>query len=873
MSVAARTTAEVEIARQGEHAAASTFERASVMLTGAALVASTLGLLVTLVLALIWFNHPFLGVLTSNTLVVTTARPLDQGSWAGLNAGLRPFDRILRIHGERSVPDFVELDGKSDAVALYDNALKQLTVGELTTIQVFRALPPNTLDPHCPTVSVTSDGAICTFSFRVFQMPTDDFLVQFGIGFAVALVMLGIGAAVWLLRRHQANARLVSVLCAAATFVVIGRFDQSTTFQLGLWWALAVCVLSIVLLEMALTFPYELVIVRRLPWVQVVALAVGALGFVITVGLYGLNNSQFDGLLISEALATISAVIMVGSLVMRRRYSASPLLRDQASIALIGTAVAIAPAALWFITLLISRIAHGSNVDMTSLEFPGVYTFPPLLIFPLSLAYAVMQYRVLDTDRVVSESVIYVALGVLLIIGYLLNTGAAFYVTAGVIRADTPLVIAITLFIIAVAFSPLRVRLEHAIDRSFFRQRRGYERRAEQFTRSLTTSVELKDVAQRLKQEIDETVAPKYMFVFLRNMLSGEYEAYADPIIGRPQTDIRFGINSPLINLLTKDQSLLYLQQGQALPPELVSERARLAVLNAPLFLRLQSVNRLNGLIALGPRMDGSAYQYEDLRFLESLADQAASAFQRSQMILEAQRSETELRVLAQVSSALNIVMDFDTLLEFIYTQTDKVINSPNFYIALRDQHSEDLYFAFYQEEGERLASREGYRWRMGRDLMSEVVRTGHPLKTDNYVQEMGRRDTRLHIENTALRAWMSVPLNAGAGPALGCLAIATTDAGAQYTDDQIRIFWSIGDLAATAIYKTRLYSETEERARQMKLLNDISSRLASEFENLDALLNLITESAVEILRGEAGSLLLRDEGNGDLIFQLAGGR
>src|SRR5260221_2466617 len=324
--------------------------------------------------------------------------------------------------------------------------------------------------------------------------------------------------------------------------------------------------------------------------------------------------------------------------------------------------------------------------------------------------------------------------------------------------------------------------------------------------------------------------------------------------------------------MLDTEQPTLYISNSQTLPPELVSKRARLAVSNTPVIARLQSGKRLNGFMALGPGADASSYSYEDLRFIQGIVEQAASAFERAQIVIEAQRSARELRVLAQVSAALNIVMDFDTLLEFIYTQVDKVINAPNFYIALRDEQTDDLYYSFYQDEGERLPEREGYRWRMSHDLMSEVVRTGQPFNTDEYVQEMGRRDSRVYIENNNLHAWMGVPLNAGQTTALGCIAVATTDTTISYSEDQVRIFWNIADLAATAIYKTRLFGQTEERARQMKVLNDISSRLASEFENLDVLLQVITESAVEILRGEAGSLLLRDEATSDLVFQLAVG-
>lgn len=160
----------------------------------------------------------------------------------------------------------------------------------------------------------------------------------------------------------------------------------------------------------------------------------------------------------------------------------------------------------------------------------------------------------------------------------------------------------------------------------------------------------------------------------------------------------------------------------------------------------------------------------------------------------------------------------------------------------------------------------------MGRDLMSEVVRTQQPIRTDNYVRDMQRRDSTHRVEHMGLRAWLGIPLNASDQQTLGCLVVATNDPTMTYNDDQTRILWSIADLAATAIYKTRLYNETAELARRMTILNDISSNLGTLFEDLDALLQRITESAVEILNGEAGSLLLVDEATGDLVFRYAVG-
>jgi hypothetical protein len=108
----------------------------------------------------------------------------------------------------------------------------------------------------------------------------------------------------------------------------------------------------------------------------------------------------------------------------------------------------------------------------------------------------------------------------MLVVGYLLVSGAAYLLTWGLVKPDNPLLIAVTLFVIAAAFTPVRLRLERAVDRAFFSQRRLYEKRLEQFARSLTTSVDMNDAVKKLTQQLDETLP-------VRIYLS------AQPIVGR----------------------------------------------------------------------------------------------------------------------------------------------------------------------------------------------------------------------------------------------------------------------------------------------------------------------------------------------------
>ncbi|HLY28965.1 MAG TPA: GAF domain-containing protein [Aggregatilineales bacterium] len=860
---------EIEVPTRARSSLSLLLDKIGSVLSGLSLVAAALGLIYCLILALGWYNQPFLGVMTSHSLTVGTTQPLTDEKWPGLLAGLQAGDQILAL-------DKTSFENLADPGPALDSALAADTTGQLVTVRIFRPAQPNRLQINCPGFeSATAEGIICNYQLRLVHFPLADFAFQFGIGLLVALVILVMGATLWVLRRAQPNARLVTALCAAGAMTILGRFELLSTYRTALLFAAATCFLSGVLLELALNFPYELVVARRLPVLRVLPLVIALSGFLWCVATYLQNDVRAsDSMeLIAVGLAALGAISFIGSLLLRRRRSTSPVLRDQAAIALVGGIISATPLVLWLLTLFLDQFGVQHGIELSGLTFSSIYVIPPTLIFPAALMYGLLQYRFLDSDRIISESLIYTVLGALLVVGYLLVTTAAFYLTNGIIRAQNPILVAGTLFLVAVAFTPARLRLTRMVDESFFKQRRAYQVRLERFSRELTQAVDLTDTVSRLKREFDETLSPRYLFVFLLNTATNEYEAFNDAP-GLSQTDVRFGAESSLPRVMATQQPIIYIASGQALLPELVSERARLAVLNTPIMARMQSGTRLNGFIALGPRIDSSSanYHYEDLRFVQALAEQAASAFERAQILVEAQRNARELRVLAQVSAALNIAMDFDTLLEFVYAQSDKVINAPNFYIALRDEQSDDLIYTFYQEEGERLSEREGYRWHMGRDLMSEVVRLGQPLKTDNYVQDTQRRDPRINVENTALRAWMGVPLNAGVGGTLGCMAIATTEAAVTYSDDEVRIFSNIADLAATAIYKTRLFSQTEERARQLKVLNDISSRLGSEFENLEALLQVITESAIEILRAEAGSLLLRDEESGDLIFRLAVG-
>ncbi len=834
---------------------------ADTALASAALVLAMGVTVLGLLLSLQWYNQPFLGAFLYKTGNLINARPLAGGEWAGLAAGLLPGDRLQKI-------DDRSLETGANVGAALNEVLSALPVGHVAQVQVLRFITPEVpLPAEC--LEFTSGIAECTFAVRLEQLPFADWVGYWGIGFVVAVSVLVIGAWLWLQHRQIASARALILIIAAGAITFVCRFEISSTYQLDGLMRGAIVALSFLLFQFGMVFPYPLTTPRRRRWLMPAGagLAVGVL--ILSLLLSAQSNKEiYDlSLLIPLLFGVFTGVFFIISMIIRRQRAASAIAREQASVALVSMIVPLLPMALWWVTNLIER-----TQEIRGISFSTIYLQLPMIFFPLGMSYAVLLRggSTAQNDRLVNDALVLGALGLLLTVGYLALTGAAYLLTAGFIRPDSPFLIAGTLFVIALVFSPLRVRMERLIETAFFRQRRYYGQRLEQFTRDLATAIETHEIVEKLDKELKEALSPQYSFIFVQNTLTGDYEPITDRATRRAQTDIRFKADGGLIRVLSQSDTIINLTRENFPSADLQSDRPRLAVLNAPIIARMQSLRRLNGFIALGPYRDNTPYSHEDLRFLEGIATQAAAALERAQVVLESQQNERELKVLVQVSASLNIAMDYDTLLEFIYAQASKVIDAPNFYIVLYDDRTGELTYAFYQDADERVPEREGYRWQADRDIFSEIVRSAQPYRTDNYARDMQRRGAP--PENPQLRAWLGVPLNAGEGRCIGALALGTTEVGVTYTEEQTKLFWNIADLAATALYKLRLLEESKQLARQMQVLNATNSQLATFFEDIDALLQNITESAVAILDCEAGSLLLVDENQRNLVFRLAVG-
>jgi hypothetical protein len=133
-------------------------------------------------------------------------------------------------------------------------------------------------------------------------------------------------------------------------------------------------------------------------------------------------------------------------------------------------------------------------------------------ILPLVTGAAILRYRLYDIDRIVSRTLAYGLLTVLLGLGYagvvlglgrLLSEGSSLVVAAATLAA-------------AARFSPLRRRIQDLVDRRFNRRRHDAAQTIAAFSGRLREEVDLASLTAELLAVVDQTMQPTRVSLWLR---------------------------------------------------------------------------------------------------------------------------------------------------------------------------------------------------------------------------------------------------------------------------------------------------------------------------------------------------------------------
>jgi ABC-type bacteriocin/lantibiotic exporter with double-glycine peptidase domain len=133
-------------------------------------------------------------------------------------------------------------------------------------------------------------------------------------------------------------------------------------------------------------------------------------------------------------------------------------------------------------------------------------------VLPLATGAAILRYRLYDIDRILSRTLAYALLTVLLGLGY----AAVVLVLGRLLGRGSSLVVAAATLAMAAVFQPARRRVQRLVDRRFNRRRYDAARTVEHFATRLRDQVDLDALHGELLAVVNQTVAPTQASLWLR---------------------------------------------------------------------------------------------------------------------------------------------------------------------------------------------------------------------------------------------------------------------------------------------------------------------------------------------------------------------
>ena len=575
------------------------------------------------ILALSWSKKPFLGFVVEPTLVVSNVGGV---TWNAQRIGLNYPERITQI-GERIV----------------GSAQEYLAVTEGLSIGA-----------PIPITSVFPDGSLRVYpSVRVTAFPAIDLARFFWLPFIVGLAYLAIGFWIYRMRGDIAPSRAFALFCISAALATGLYFDLISTHVLSALWTVAISFLGGTLIVLALVFPEEWsegklsIVLRYLPYGLSLGLAI--------LGVLALRNqtdpwAYINAWRFSYIYTSIGIFFFIGVMLYRQFTHPSTATRQQARIVLWGSLLAFLPIALWMLAPYL-----GLQIPWN----PGLF-LPFLLFFPISIAIAILRYRLWDIDVIINRTLVYGLLTIVLALVYVASVvilQRTFQTLTGE-RSDLAAVVS-TLVIVAL-FIPVRRYVQEFVDRRFYRRRYDAVKISEAFSASLRDEVDLERVIQRLEAVIQETILPSHVNTWLytgsgfqiHHPEGGVFSEGSDLDIGQNQ----IAEDDPILDSFSQGPGTIDLGQMEI---ELDSHQVLLSAgfkLVVPLITR----SELIGWMSLGERLSGQEYLSDDKLLLSRLAMQVAPTVRVAQLVAEQQaeaiereRLEQELLVASRIQTGL----------------------------------------------------------------------------------------------------------------------------------------------------------------------------------------------------------------------------
>jgi signal transduction histidine kinase len=536
---------------------------------------------------------------------------------------------------------------------------------------------------------ISQRGVDVNINVIVGEVPLDAAVTyQYLVGFAY----LVIGLFVYFRRGSAQKARHFYVLCLSSfVFLCFHYTGQFNAFDKVIYFGnLAAGLLApAVFLHFCLTFPEPrkwlknrfrvslLYLPAALLFAVFVAFATGAL--TVAIPLLELRW-MLDR--VWMVFWTIPYVAGGFALSLEYRKAEDPIVRQQLKWLRNGAFYGILPFAVLYVLPYAMGAIPNAYLKMSVLSLP---------LIPLTLAYAIVRYRLMDVDIIFRRGYAYTLATICVL--------AAFY---GIIFSLASLVqknfkdlgnigIITVMLITAFLFQPIRNWIQERLDKHFYRDRYDYRRTLVEFARELSSETDLDAMLASVGERLRQTLSIKHMAFFLseegadgpefrlKQSMGGNPRLAA---AGREELDLSF------LNWKIPEPYLFFQRTRHQLDAVSrawpASVRSAIADLDLTYYLPCTVRGRTIAYMGVSRTADGDYLSSVDVELLVTLAGYVAIAIENASLYRSLQRKVEEYERLKEFSEniveSINVgilAADLDDRVESWNTQIERLSGIP----------------------------------------------------------------------------------------------------------------------------------------------------------------------------------------------------
>jgi len=540
-----------------------------------------------------FLDKPFPGFILYNNLVVSE---VTRGGWTGVGSGIKSFDIIKTVqdHPIQSAQDLYGL-------------IRNLPVGTDVSYKVLR------------------NNELVTLTVPTMQFNLNDFLIIYIQVAFVGIVLFILGFFVYLIKPNLIASKVFLLMCFFGGFWFVSIFETHSTHTLYNLPFLGLIFWPTLGTHMSFVFPNRKKLIMDKPYIILVPYAVSLILAILMFTQY------YKPVLWTMVEKSIWIYIFVGGFIITINvlfsyiYSKKPIDKQRSKIVLIGSFFGFCVPALVAMLMVFFKI---SNLN-------SLVGF--VLIFPISIAYAIVKHKLFDIQELVQKALVYGissgAVASLFILPlFLLNMKVS---TENLWKNPVYLfVLSIAIILIII---PLQNLIQRFVDNTFFRKKYDYATTITEFSDKLSSLLSISEISNELMYTISKTLFVEKGFLFVNDKETGLYKLTS--------SIPRENFNNENFEFKTFDGSnrmveFLYKNMSEIFVEDVISEnqyaQKRIDLLktfadyNSSLIVPLFFKSELLGILILANKKSGQLFTTEDLNFLITITNQVAISLENS---------------------------------------------------------------------------------------------------------------------------------------------------------------------------------------------------------------------------------------------------